>query len=226
MLKGILQSFLPWILFFALIGNSPSQIDLAIFVAMLSSIFFEWSGLRKGFILSWGTLAFFFFLVVTVILLKEPHVMQYIWIISNGSLALIALLSLAIRKPFTTQYAKEKTSADKWENPLFIQINFILAWVWGIIFIFCTLLSCLQLFIPTFPSLLNQVLSYAFVAFAIWFSSWFPEFYSKIKLKTVKVPNTNLLEPQIVQLAKGTSAFIRPATEADVEMIVSYKQMG
>jgi hypothetical protein len=52
MLREIIQSFLPWILFFILTGHIQQQLEIAIVMAAIISIFFEFKGLKKGYILS------------------------------------------------------------------------------------------------------------------------------------------------------------------------------
>src|SRR5438132_1124226 len=100
MLKEIIQSFFPWILYFVLLRHTQQQHDIAIIAAAIASIFFEFNGLKKGFILSWGTVIFFIFMFIAIVLLKNQWVIKYSWIFSSGALALIAWISILIRKPF------------------------------------------------------------------------------------------------------------------------------
>jgi hypothetical protein len=51
MLKEVVQSFLPWIIFFILTGHTQQQLDIAIIVAAIISIIFELKGLKQGFVL-------------------------------------------------------------------------------------------------------------------------------------------------------------------------------
>ena len=44
----------------------------------------------------------------------------------DGGLLLIVLISLAIRKPFTLQYAREHTPKERWNDPGFIRSNVII----------------------------------------------------------------------------------------------------
>lgn len=104
MLINIIQSFLPWILYFSLLGSEQSQVSMAVIVAAVASILFEFKSLKKGFVLSWGTLVFFMFMIVAVVILKNQTVLKYAWIISHAGLAIIALVSILLRKPFTIQY--------------------------------------------------------------------------------------------------------------------------
>jgi lysylphosphatidylglycerol synthetase-like protein (DUF2156 family) len=177
MLKEILRSFLPWILFFLLTGHTQQQLDVAIIVAAVTSIIFEVNALRKGFILSWGTLIFFIFMVIAVILLRDQWVAKYSWIFSNGALALIAWISIFIRKPFTIQYAKEQVSKDKWQHPLFIKINYLLTAAWGLIFLISIGLHIIRIYYPEFCGSIYEVISYVPSIFGIWFTAWFPNWY-------------------------------------------------
>lgn len=179
MLKDIIQSFLPWILYFVLAGHTQQQLDIAIIVAAVTSLFFEFNGLKKGFILSWGTLIYFVFLFIAVILLRHPWVIKYSWLLSNGALAAIAWISILIRQPFTIQYAREQVSQDKWHHPLFLKINYLLTMVWGLIFSLGIGLHFIKIYYPAFNGWTYQVISYIPSIFGIWFTTWFPNWYKE-----------------------------------------------
>ncbi len=186
MLKEVIQSFLPWILFFMLAGNTQQQLDTAIIVAAVTSIVFELKSLKKGFILSWGTLIFFIFMIVAVILLRNQWVAKFSWIFSNGALAIIAWVSIIIRKPFTIQYAKEQVSKDKWQHPLFLKINYLLTAVWGIVFLTGIGLHVIRIYFPAFDGWSYEVISYLPSVFGIWFTTWFPDWYKERYMKALK----------------------------------------
>ncbi len=177
MLKEIVQSFLPWILFFILTGSTQQQLDTAIIVAAVASIIFEFNALKKGFILSWGTLIFFLFMFVAVIVLRNQWVSKFSWVFSNGALAAIAWTSILIRKPFTIQYAREQVSQDKWQHPLFLKINYLLTTVWGLIFLIGIGLHIIRFYEPSFSGWVYEIISYAPSILGIWFTIWFPTWY-------------------------------------------------
>lgn len=179
MLKNIIKSFLPWILFSILNGSSQHQLDTAIIVAFATTLWIEIPALKKGFILSWGTMAFFTFMFIAVILFKNPWIAKHAWIFSNGTLALIAWSSILVRQPFTIQYAKEQVPQEHWQSPLFIKINYILTAVWGICFLFATFLNILQVYYPTFDGWVYQSLTNGATIFAIWFTAWYPKWAQK-----------------------------------------------
>jgi hypothetical protein len=177
MLKDIIRSFLPWILYFVLLGNTQAQLDVAIIVAAATSIIFEFKGLKKGFILNWGTLAFFLFMLIAVVLFRNQWTAKQAWIFSNSTLALIAWISILIRQPFTIQYAKLQVSKDKWNHPIFLKINYILTSVWGCIFLFNLMIHVLKVFYPTVNGWFYESTTYSASIFGILFTAWFPNWY-------------------------------------------------
>ncbi len=43
----------------------------------------------------------------------------------------VALISIALRRPFTLQYARERVDEATQREPTFVQINYVLTWVWA-----------------------------------------------------------------------------------------------
>lgn len=177
MFNSVVKSFFPWILFFILTGHTQKQLDIAIIVAMVTTVLFEYRELKNGFVLSWGTFIFFVFMIIYVVYLENQWVRQYSWVFSNGALATIAWGSIIIHKPFTIQYAKEQVSKDKWKHPLFLKINYLLTSIWGLIFLISIILHLLQLHYPMFSGISYEIVSYILTIFGIWFTTWFPSWY-------------------------------------------------
>lgn len=184
MLINIVQSFLPWILYFSLLGPTQSQMSMALGVAAVTSIVFELNALKKGFVLSWGTLIFFIFMLVVVVILKSQLAVKYAWVISHTGLAFIAWTSILLRRPFTIQYAKARVSKDKWGHSLFLEINYILTSIWGVVFLLGLGLSILRLYNPEFSGWSFELISYLPSIFGVWVTTWFPDWYrEKNKIK-------------------------------------------
>ncbi len=55
--------------------------------------------------------------------------------IANILLTAVAFGSMALRVPFTIQYAKERTSPDTWASELFYKINYRITAVWALAFL-------------------------------------------------------------------------------------------
>lgn len=177
--RDILKSFLPWILYFLLTGHSQQELDTAIIVAVIAVVIFDYKALADGFILSWGTLLFFLFMLTTVCLFKIQWIAQYDWIFSNSALAIIAWGSILLKKPFTIQYAKKQVAEDKWEHPIFLKINYILTIVWGLMFTLSLSLHIVHAYHSAFSNNVYELVSYIPTVFAIWFTVWFPKQYRK-----------------------------------------------
>ena len=97
-IKSILKfivGFMPWILFLFISGHTLVSLERAIIVCLLASVLFGYKGLRKRFILNWGTLAYFMICLVMVNFMKNMFVIKNMSIFSNGFLAAI------IPKPYT-----------------------------------------------------------------------------------------------------------------------------
>ena len=173
----ILKGFLPWILFFVLMGSNQTQMDIAIITAAITAVFLEIEFLKKGFILSWGTLIFFLFMTITVVIFRMDAIIQYASVLSHAVLASIAAVSLLVRKPFTIQYAKLEVDKVKWETLVFIRINYILTTIWLIIFLIGLVLSIVSLNVPSLDNWVFNAVTYLPSICGIWITSWFPGWY-------------------------------------------------
>ncbi len=80
------------------------------------------------------TAVVFFGALIAVAALADPPTTRWLgdWAaeLSNLAIAVIAGLSLALRHPFTLQYARETTDREYWTSPLFLRINDVITAVW------------------------------------------------------------------------------------------------
>lgn len=131
-LIGLVLGFIPWLLFLFLSGNSLPSLQAAILVSLLASIVLGFKGLRKGFILTWGTLLFFGFCAIMLNLFRITWFATHMDLLANGTLASIMWLTILAGQPFALQYAQEEVPKEQWSNPHFIEgCRFIsLVWAW------------------------------------------------------------------------------------------------
>ncbi|MDD5348382.1 MAG: hypothetical protein PHT59_07205, partial [Candidatus Omnitrophica bacterium] len=66
---------------------------------------------------------------------------RLIGLMGSLALALIVLVSIIIRQPFTLQYARETTPQERWHDPKFIHANYVITWAWLVAFLFMALPS-------------------------------------------------------------------------------------
>jgi carotenoid cleavage dioxygenase len=179
MSKNLILGFVPWILYLIISSHNLFQFDIAILIALLASIFCQLHELKKGFILSWGTLVFFLFMTLSVVLFRNLWVIENAGFISNSYLPIIVLISIVIGKPFTMQYAKEKVPADKWKTPLFIRINYLLSSFWLCMFLTMFGIYLVRAYYPNVSSWFFNLLSYLPIILGTWISLWFPSWYKE-----------------------------------------------
>ncbi|MEV6411780.1 hypothetical protein [Kribbella sp. NPDC051718] len=127
-----LRTFAPWIVY-ALIPSA--HWNWAALIALVLSVGLIAQQTRAGrtpdaLIIEIGSAVFF--AVITVVAFTNPDsgLHPYAAALSSGTLALIAGISLAIRKPFTLGIAKQTTPREYWGQPLFVRVNVIITAVW------------------------------------------------------------------------------------------------
>ncbi len=91
------------------------------------------------------------------------------------SVLAMILLSLAMRLPFTIQYAREQVEPDVVHEPGFIRINYVLTWVWVGAIVLMLIADILMLTLPSAPLWVGLGLTFAARNAAVYFTKWYPE---------------------------------------------------
>ncbi|MCX7123861.1 MAG: hypothetical protein NTV32_09440 [Gammaproteobacteria bacterium] len=184
---NILKGFLPWILFSVLYGNTPGQFEIALWIALISTVILDRSSFKEGNILSWVSLVYFLLLLVSCYYFPSPWLQANMWVVSNGVLASMAFGSCLAKQPFTYQYAKKQVPKAHWNSSLFIQINTILTYIWGVIFLLTALIDWVHVHHAHMNTVLFLILNNLgwFVGMAI--SKKFPPYWKKRKQEGASV---------------------------------------
>lgn len=140
--------FLPWILFLFLPTDGWDALRRAVVICLAASLFFAWKELRKGFILQWATLVFFFVCAISLYGLKWVWLAKHMGIIANGFLASVIWFSLLIGKPFTLQYARADLPQEQWYDEGLIRGCRFLAIFWGTLLFVPAAFNTFRLFYP------------------------------------------------------------------------------
>ncbi len=127
----LLLGFTPWLLFLFLAGHSMPSLKFAIIISLLAALVFGFSDLRRGFILTWGTLIFFCFCAVVVNILNVTWVANYMDLLSKTTLASIMWLTILMGKPFALQYAQKDAPKERWGDQKFIQGSRFISLTWA-----------------------------------------------------------------------------------------------
>jgi hypothetical protein len=89
----------------------------------------------------------------------------------------IALLSLAIRQPFTLQYSREVVDAETAVSPGFMRVNYIISAAWAAAFLLMMIANALMIYVPGLPLWSGIVIAFAARNTALYFTRWYPEYW-------------------------------------------------
>ena len=217
--------FIPWILYWSFSG--PGLWTVAILgglAAAVGLVSWRWLKRRDVKTMEVVTLGYFAVHAVLTLALGSPFLKTYGAIVNSAVLAGMAVSTLAMKNPFTYQYAKEDWDKSYWTDPAFIRINEIITGVWGGIFLFNTFLGALAVFV--FPErglfvtlLLTVILPNVGVVAGIVFSSVFPGYASRQSVKA----RLDAWDPYKWAAPKFNG---RPAVETEHDVIVVGSGIG
>ena len=94
--------------------------------------------------------------------------------VDAGVLA-ISLLSLAMRRPFTLQYALEAVDAETAKLPGFMTANYIITWAWTGAFVLMMVANVLMIYVPGLPLWAGLAIVFAARNSAVYFTKWYPQ---------------------------------------------------
>jgi hypothetical protein len=92
----------------------------------------------------------------------------------DAGLMLIVMASIALRQPFTLQYARESVDRKQWNSPHFVHINYVVSAVWAAAFGALVLADIVMAYVPALPHSIGVVATAAALFAAVKFTSWYP----------------------------------------------------
>lgn len=165
----IFSNFIPWIIFSIYEGQSAANTSQAGFVAAIITIILSRKQIKRFFILPLASLIFFIFTWINSSYINLPIIETYNLLINNLALPSIILISIIIGKPFTIEYAREKTDQAYWQLPMFIKINYLLSIMWLIII---TTMNLPNILIEKRFLLDSMLINYAYIALCLGIALW------------------------------------------------------
>ncbi|MCX4822961.1 hypothetical protein OG883_24330 [Streptomyces sp. NBC_01142] len=186
-LVGLLESpaigMSPWIIFSVLVG--PGRFEVAVGIALAVAVALVIAGrlLRPGSsikILEVSDVVFFAALaVIGAIASPGTHrwLETYAGEVSNIALAVIAFGSMAVRVPFTVQYARERVDREHWDSPQFLRTNYVITGVWGLAFLVAAVAGGFGDLVLHNPDNLwtAWIIQIAAIVAALRFTEWYPQ---------------------------------------------------
>jgi hypothetical protein len=173
---SILLGLSPFLVFFALMRlvTPVAGLSGALAASSLLCLRMWWRG-ESVKILEVGSLILFGLLTAYTLLASPRWTVATVRLAVDGGLLGIALVSLAIDRPFTLQYARERVPEQFWGLPIFLITNRIITAVWAATFAIHVAADGAAEYVPAIPIWLDVAASIAALVGAIWFSRWYPE---------------------------------------------------
>ena len=88
----------------------------------------------------------------------------------------IALFSIAIRQPFTLQYARETVDPQILQLPGFRRANYVLTLAWTGAFVLMLIANLLTVYLPGLPFWVGLGTGFAARNSALYFTKWYPQY--------------------------------------------------
>ena len=183
----LLLGFAPWISFLIIAQGSMFRLKLGLVVALALSIVMGVARLHRGVIL-WVGLAFFTYASVAVVMLDDMWAARHMGILANGALAAAAWATIALKKPFTLDYARDHTDPSLWNSPVFIRSNIVITSVWAATFTTNAILAWGKMVHVVLPEWGYEVLSYSLLLGAVAFTTWYPDHVRRIRQRQAGSP--------------------------------------
>lgn len=163
--------------------------DMALFAAAATGlvvIAFDHLRGRQLKILGAGSVVLFLGLGAYLTLIDAGLSASAIKLTVDAGVLAIALVSLAVRFPFTLQYAREVVDTETAVLPGFIKANFIITWAWSACMLLMMTGNILMIYLPSLPLWAGIAIAFAARSTAVYFTKWYPD-YHKAKFTTPAV---------------------------------------
>jgi hypothetical protein len=128
-----------------------------------------------------GAAALFAVLALYTVVARPTWSVIAVRLCVDAGLLLIVLLSLALRRPFTLQYAREQVAPDLWNDPAFIRINYVITLVWALAFLVMVIAELALLYLPDLPRRVGIIAIILALVGAVKFTGWYPEYAQRAR---------------------------------------------
>lgn len=174
---SMLLGFAPFIVF-ALFDNLLGVVPALCAAAFISAVFFvrDWLSPKRTLkLLEVGTLLLFGGLALYAVATHTEWSLLGVRLRVDAGLLIVVLLSMAIRQPFTLQYAREQVPPEVWKHPAFMKTNNVLTAVWAAAFGLMVLADVAMIYVPSVPLWVGVAVTVIAILGAIRFTLWYPK---------------------------------------------------
>ncbi|HEX3865061.1 MAG TPA: hypothetical protein VHY35_25520 [Stellaceae bacterium] len=174
---GILLAFAPFIAF-ALVDRLIGPTEGLVTGALVSGALLVRDWMTPGRtpkILEIGTAILFVGLALYAVLWAGTLSVIGVRLCVDAGLLVIVLVSIAIGRPFTLQYAREQVAPEFWGRPEFIHTNYVITGVWALAFAVMTIAELALLYVPGLPPRVGVITIVLALVGAVKFTGWYPQ---------------------------------------------------
>lgn len=174
---GILLAFAPFIAF-AVIDRFAGSTEGLVVGALVSIALIARDAMTAGRspkILEIGTATLFCALALYALLGTPTWSVIGVRLCVDGGLLGVVLISIAIGRPFTLQYAREQVPAEYQTRPEFLRTNYVITGVWALAFAMMVAAELALLYMPNVPHRLGILAIVAALVGAVKFTGWYPD---------------------------------------------------
>jgi hypothetical protein len=171
-----LLGFAPYIAFYVAISvvTVETSLWIAAGVALLVAC---WNWARSGLpkVLEIGSVVVFAALAAFTAAFHWPWTLIAVRLAVDSGLLVVVLFSLAIDRPFSLQYARERAPPEVWNTPLFMSVNRRITWVWAAGFAAMVAAHAAIAFVPGTPSWIDTAVTIVALFGAFRFTARYPD---------------------------------------------------
>jgi hypothetical protein len=173
---GILPAFAPFIAF-AVVDRLSGPTEGLVVGAVVSAALLARDLVRgrTAKVLEIGTAILFGGLALYALLSRPSWTVIGVRLVVDAGLLLIVLASLALRRPFTLQYAREQVAPELWDAPEFVRTNYVITAVWSLAFAVMVAAELVLLYVPSIPPRAGIIAIVLALVGAVKFTGWYPK---------------------------------------------------
>lgn len=173
---GILLAFAPFVVF-AIVDRFVGSTEglVAGTVISIGLLLRDVVSRKSVKVLEVGTAILFGGLALYAVLNKPAWSVIGVRLMVDSGLLLIVLLSIALRRPFTLQYAREQVAPEIWGTPQFVRTNYVITAVWALAFAVMVVAELALLKMPDLPPRIGILAIVFALVGAVKFTGWYPD---------------------------------------------------
>ena len=174
---GVLLAFAPFIVYVIVerLAGIPAGLGAAALTSAALLIRDAVTPNRTVKVLEVGTFLLFGGLAAFALLKGAAWTVPAVRLRVDGGLLLLVLITMAVRQPFTLQYARETVPREAWTSSEFIRTNYVITAVWALAFALMVAADLAMLYVPSIPMRTAIIVTILAIYGAARFTGWYPE---------------------------------------------------